>query len=293
MASNLSRKLNVTGLLVGFGFMGMMTLGCRTKMPEPAQMAPPSQRVAARTVSHLGLVLDQVSLATVSFAGTSYAVRGFDSVSYRYDDRRRLVSLQGVGTSQAYGKKFSYPYGGEFIYEQRKLIAGSGNYRAVYPLDSTEHRILSRNGRAYSLVIFDTLRRYSNEGILISSLQGDYNPTFPDTKREVPNLKATIQAGNVVRLEEYSPWSGKLELVTLCSYDLQHYAPLATETYLGETSRNTLRKKTILNPVGVVLNEYLYANEYDQQGRLVRQLESLRLPTTILPKVLSLTRYYY
>ena len=81
----------------------------------------------------------------------------------------------------------------------------------------------------------------------------------------------------MTQLEVYNYFDGSIDNVTRYFYDDQHYAHLATFTFLGETSRNALSRKKYVrySSSEVYTSEYVYTNQYDEQGRLIRQLEEV------------------
>lgn len=167
-------------------------------------------------------------------------------------------------------------------------------HKTTLLLDPVGHRLLAYIHKGYSIVFFDSLRVYSAEGILTSTLQADYNATYPLKNKSVPNKKIIIESGNVTRIESYDEL-GKINRITRCVYDNKHYAPLATDTFLGETSRNVLMRKIIITyqTRTSYTSDFTYANEYDNEGRLISQLEH-ELPTTSDPTGTKLlTKFYY
>ncbi|WP_461093949.1 hypothetical protein [Spirosoma gilvum] len=258
---------------------------------------PPTQRVEAMATFYLSKSHSQTSVDTVLFNGVIYSVNAIDSTTFSYDSHQRLIGQQLKQSFEANGQKMiSMAPANTYRYQDGYLQVLRDGYSAKFPLDSTHQRITSYTRPSYSFVDVDTLRSYSREGILVSALQDSYNPSYPSIKYVQPNRKIALEAGNRIRLEAYSSFTGALESVTRFIYDNQHFAPLATLTFLGETSRNALLRKTeiryLSNGVGST-TEYVYTNHYDQQGRLVSQLEYAETTPASYPGWYTLTRYYY
>ena len=290
--------------VVPFLLCSSVLISCQTPSPDPVLPAPPVQRVAALTVSSLGQFSTNTVFRMVTIAGTAYPVSAVDSLHFQYDSQRRLIRKDLTQSIQYYpdksatitGSRSEYRYDGTSLLEQEGISPYWSGRSFRFPLDSTRQRVLSYTKTGYSFVAFDSLRRYSGEGILTSALQTYYNPGYPLTERREPNTNATVEAGNVTRLEEYDPTSGKLTRLTRFYYDNKHYAPLAIITFLGEASRNALLKKTILDysyAGGVVTEEHTYTSEYDAQGRMTRQVEYSLDQHTNQVRPSSLIAYFY
>jgi hypothetical protein len=267
-------------------------LSCREQPIDQVSDHPPTQRLAATTKLYLGSTNNQQSFDTVLVNGLVYPVLASDSMRFRFDAQQRLIRYQLTQSFQSdTGKVTLVPTDNNYLYQQGYLHEGS----IKFPLDSTQRRVLSYTKKGYSIINFDSIRHYSSEGILVSALQTSFNSDYPSVKYLLPNKKATLEAGNVIRLEVYDYFSGVLASETRFVYDKQHFAPLATFTFLGETSRHALLRKTVINynADGVHTTEYTYTNQYDSQSRLIRQLEYEESKNSSYPGSYILTKYYY
>lgn len=278
------------------------SLGCRDRSVDLVQNDPPTQRVVASTKLYLGTYPDLISSDTVIVEGVVYPVNALDSLSFYYDNQQRPIQLKRTQISQAYGKKTNSPtVSSTYSYQNGQMNERENFYETYsgrafqFPLDSTQRRVIAYTKSNYSFVDFDSLRHYSIEGILLSASRSSYNPSYPDINRRLPTMKTTVEAGNIIRSESYNSWSGAIEAVTRFVYDNKHHAPLATFTFLGETSRNTLLRKTVIGYYGnqTITHEYMYTNEYDSQGRLTRQLESEVPKSSTQRATQTLTKFYY
>ncbi|WP_461092073.1 hypothetical protein [Spirosoma gilvum] len=271
--------------------------GCNQPSIDQLPSQPPTQRVGAVVKLYLGKPHSQTGIDTVLFNGVIYPVNAIDSTSFAYDNQQRLIRQQLSQTYEANGRKLtSMAPLTMYRYQDGYLQVLRDGYASKFPLDSTRQRVTSYTRPSYSFVDVDTLRSYSGEGILVRALQASYNTSYPSINYFRPNRKVALEAGNMIRLETYSSYTGALESVTRFIYDNKHFAPLAALTFLGETSRNVLLRKTEINYLGDVVAytaEYVYTNHYDQQGRLVSQLEYAETKNASYAGSYTLTRYYY
>lgn len=276
----------------------LLTLeGCKQPSIDQLPTQPPTQRIRAMATFYLSKSPFQTSIDTVLFNEVIYPVIAIDSTSFTYDSQQRLIGQQLKQSFEANGRKviLTAP-ANSYRYQDGYLQVLRDGYSAKFPLDSTHQWLTSYTRPSYSFVDVDTLRSYSREGILVSALQDSYNPSYPSIKYVQPNCKVAVEAGNRIRLETYSSTTGALESVTRFIYDNQHFSPLATLTFLGETSRNALLRKTEIRYLAngeVSTTEYVYTNQYDQQGRLASQLEYIESNHASYPGWYTLTRYYY
>lgn len=273
---------------------------CRRDAAEEVVSAPPVQRVRAITSMSLGsdqLLPGQISLDTAIVAGTVYKAVSIDSSAFTYDDQQRLASHALTQTTQANGKPFTLPsvrY--EYTYQPGVLLetytSGTGRVIRRYPLESTSSRVTAYTRDFYSVVLIDTLRKYSTEGILLEALQTALNSRVISST--TPTLKTTIQDGNVSKQEEYNI-TGVLERIDQNVYDMQRYAPRQSLTFLGETSRNALSSKvsTYTDAGGKRATTYTYQNVYDAQGRMIRQLEKATSNDSPTYSSYRLVKFYY
>lgn len=260
-----------------------------------AQPAPggPTQRVTRLEIfypefSPYPASRKALDVVTVDGKETQFVAK--DTRLFQYDGQQRLISyklkqIAQTDEGQEYGGdtlRNSYSYNNGRMTE----VEGGTQRTYAYPLDDTQHRVLTHTKTGYLYINVDTLRKYSNEGILTEiTTQGS---------RQV----ITVDGGNVTKIEQYNVASGKLEKVTNFDYDNAHYAPLAQVTFLGEASRNALNKQTILDysfAEGVRTYTFSYRNQYDNQGRMSQQLEYTEDPTLNQGKafVSQLRKYYY
>ena len=303
MKSHLSiplMKCVTTSLLVTLAMVS-----CRTELPVPALIDLPTQRVKTQTVSSLGIYTDQISIDTALIEGTVYQINGKDSLSFRYDAQQRLVGHTSTQLFQTYGQRHTTTTQSEYSYQagsmtEREGIGpqGSGLVRQ-HSLDNSGRRVATYTKRGYAHVRLDSLRTYSTEGLLLNALQTDLSPSNPPTKPSLlPNTKATLEKGNMIRREVYNTFSGTLGSITRYVYDTKHLAPLAVFTFLGEDSRNALVQKihTVYQSNGITIEyvlKYTYYNEYDERGRMTRQTEYVQDKTYPQKKAMNTAKYYY
>ncbi|GAB3776593.1 hypothetical protein GCM10028818_22530 [Spirosoma horti] len=283
-------------------FLLVALVGCHHPSIDYALGNPPTQRPKATTTLYLDLTANLVNLDTVQMGGIVYSVLAQDSMRFSYDNQQRLIKVDLTHSSQDYGKKIISPTVSSTYAYQNNQLSGREYFTETYagrpfqyPLDSSNHRVLAYTRYGYSFVDYDSLRQYSGEGILLNALQTSFNPSFPNIKRQIPNSKATIEGGNITHSEVYSSWTSDLVKINRFSYDMNHYAALATFPFLGETSRNVLLRKTVITYYGneVDTSNYIYTNEYDNQGRLIRQYEMRVSKDSPIGSERRLTKFYY
>lgn len=287
-----------------FTLMGCVLLftlaGCRRDSTEDVVSSPPTQRARAVTSLSLGsgqLLPGQISLETVTVGGTAYNVVSIDSSVYGYDNQQRLTSHVLTQTTQANDQRFTLPsvrY--DYTYQPGVLLetytSGPGQVLRRYPLESTNNRVTAYTRDFYSVVLVDTLRKYSSEGILLETLQAALTSRVVNST--TPTLRTTVQDGNVIKQEEYNT-TGVLQRVDQNVYDTRQYAPRQSVSFLGETSRNALLSKvSTYTDAGVSrATTYTYQNEYDSQGRLRQQLEKAVSNDSPTYSAYRLIKFYY
>ena len=280
-------KITTIGLL-----FVVALVGCYEQPVEQFTRQAPTQRVRAMTKLALGSKLNEISLDTVRFNGTTYFVWAIDSMSVSYDAQQRLIRYQLQQTTQYNGKLFTSQAPDQtYLYQNGYLHEAATRYR----LDSTQRRVLSYTRRGYSYTEFDSLRRYSNEGLLVSVLQTTLTGTPSFQPTGLPTVLMTIEGGNITKLGEYDYSTKALNRVTRYTYDNKRFGPLAVFTFRGESSRNALLRKTIISydANSPRSTEYTYTNQYDKQGRLIAQLEYEEPKNSPYPGSYTLTKYYY
>jgi hypothetical protein len=245
----------------------ILVIGCKDAPLELTPAPSSGQRVAHLAILYYRFLDQEPMLDTVLIDGMVKAIASKDSMSFRYDSQGRLTNYDRTQYSANVGGPYtSGTLKSEYTYQNGQLqeLEGSTGIRFQYRLDDSQRRVLSRTKKRYSYIDVDTLRQYSAEGILKTVQLLNNRQVF------------TIDNGNVVRIEQYGIASGKLEQVTQMTYDNTHLAPPAQLTFLGETSRNALVHKKILDygyADGVHIYDYTYTNEFDAQGRMTRQIE--------------------
>ncbi|MEZ0543146.1 hypothetical protein [Fibrella arboris] len=285
---------------------GMLLLvvlsGCHDQILTQPLSSPSKQRVkaTAKRYLHLTGTINQIYLDTVRLDGTSYSAWAIDSISFYYDDNQRLTRHQLNQTMVISDKKVIFePTGSTYTYlngyMQETYVNRYMREALRFPLDPGQRHVLSYNKAEYGYVDVDSIRRYSGEGLLLSALQVRLLPRYSISNNQLPTWQSTLKAGNMTQLEVYNYFDRTTDNVTRYFYDDQHYAPLATFTFLGETSRNALLRKTQVwySISGVHTSEYVYSNQYDAQGRLIRQLEEVESKGSGYWKYYTLTNYYY
>jgi hypothetical protein len=269
----------------------LLIASCHEKSIDAPLSPPPTQRIASLSMRYVRQQPQDPILDTVHIKDIVYPIVARDSLSFSYDAQDRLITsdrlqwyttIDGPQINGGNGIQHSiYSYQGDRFLE----VEGSTRQSFYCSLDSAQRRVLSRNKKRYSYVDVDTLRQYSTEGMLVSMQGPGYRQVF------------VIENGNVTRIEQYRLGSSNLEMLTRLVYDNKHYAPLTPFTFLGETSRNALLRKTILSyyPDGTHTDEYTYQNQYDNQGRMTRQVEYQQLTNYNQgkPYLWLVTDYYY
>ncbi|QMW03797.1 hypothetical protein [Spirosoma foliorum] len=265
---------------------------CTTPDSEPVfvsarQFQPPIERVSKMVVYYTSPLtsLNYVGKDTVN--GQVYNFVGADTYTFQYDAQNRTVKHTLTQTSASdiglytHKNQYRYAYANGRMTEAQTSDAGTQTYS--FPLDSTQSRVLAYTKRIYANALLDTLRQYSAEGILKSVLRGSNRQTI------------TIDTKNITQIDEYSNRTGKLDNTTAFVYDMDHYAPPAYFTFLGETSQNTVVKRTINYGSQAQVDVYIstYQNTYDTQKRLIKQVEFSQYPGQAKPTVATVTTYSY
>jgi hypothetical protein len=277
-------KPNVIGL-----FFVVTLLGCREHSLEQFPNQTPAQRVSSMTKLYLAINPTDNKLDTVLVNGTTYSVTSIDSMSFSYDAQQRLIRHQYQQITTNKDKPFQAP-DQTYLYQNGYMHQGASRYR----LDSTQRRVLSYTQQGFGYTDFDSLRSYSSEGLLVSVLRTiltnkpSFQPVGP------PTVLATVEGGNITKVEEYDYSTKALNRVTRYTYDNKHFGPLAAFTFRGESSRHALLRETITRYYGTSYDTYTYAyiNQYDRQNRLTRQLQQ-DVSNSSNPKSLVLTKFCY
>ncbi|WP_460961624.1 hypothetical protein [Spirosoma litoris] len=276
------------------GFYSCTTPDSDSESVSARQFLQPTERVSKMTVYYTSPLtsLNYVGKDTVN--GQVFNFVDADAYTFRYDSQNRLINHTLTQTSASdagvytHKNQYSYVYANGRMTETQTSDAGTQSYSFI--LDSTQSRVLAytkhlytASGPVYTPTPLDTLRQYSAEGILKSVLRGSNRQTI------------TIDTKNITQIDEYSNRTGKLDNTTAFVYDMDHYAPPAYFTFLGETSRNAVVKRTINYGSQGQADVYIstYQNTYDTQKRLVKQVEFSQYPGQAKPTVATVTTYSY
>ncbi|QDK81381.1 hypothetical protein EXU85_23330 [Spirosoma sp. KCTC 42546] len=272
---------------------------CNTPDVDPffdaasVRQAVPIERVSRMTVKYTSTLESKNYVGKDTVNGQIYSFIGTDEYSFQYDAQNRLIKQVLVQTSASdnglHSRKdqYSYSYANGRMTETQTTDGGTRTYS--FTLDSAQVRVLAYTKRSYTdtgtpvPATLDTLRQYSPEGILKQVVRG--------ANRQM----TTIDKKNITKIDEYSNRTGKLDNSTSFDYDMDHNAPPAYFTFLGETSRNAVVKRTTQYGTQDQANAYTstYQNTYDAQDRLIKQVEYSQYPGQDKPIVATITTYSY
>jgi len=272
---------------------------CNTPDVDPffdaasVRQAVPIERVSRMMVKYTSPLESNNYVGKDTVSGQVYNFIGTDDYSFQYDAQSRLIKQVLVQTSASdnglHSRKdqYAYTYTNGRMTETQTTDGGTRTFS--FTLDSTQSRVLAYTKRSYTdagtpvPATLDTLRQYSPEGILKRVVRG--------ANRQV----ITIDTKNITQIDEYSNRTGNLDNSTSFVYDRDHYAPSAYLTFLGETSRNAVVKRTTIYGSLSQANAYVstYQNIYDAQGRLIKQVEFSQYPGQEKPIVSTITTYSY
>ena len=291
-------------LLILFAFLS----ACRTTQPDIKPVSALTQRVRATKTWYLGVYGPTPALVdTLIIQGKPYQSAAFDSTTFQYDQQDRLIRLNLL---QSYSYGADYPGDKpktirnsrwtEYTYEFARLLMREGSEGEtsprVYPalLDVSQRRIVSRTwyDPASFTTVHDTLQMYSPEGILIHSLKILTRAGF---QRQTIRQLTTVKDSNIVQTSTSYVETNQAFETTTYDYDLSHRGPLSTTTPFGERSRNALLRATTVQyeSGGSIRYESTYYNEYDPNGRLVRQTMYYQPPSATQREIHTLTKFYY
>ncbi|GAB2580211.1 hypothetical protein [Spirosoma areae] len=271
---------------------GLCLFGCKRSDPETDPVEAKIERISRMTVFYADVPPGPANVAMDTVNGKVYTFIASDDHSFRYDSRNRLINHVLTQTSATdkelftFKNQYSYGYANGRMTETQTNDGGTRTYSFL--LDSTQSRVLTYTKRmqgdnAQLPNGLDTLRQYSADGILKGVVKA--------SGRQV----ITIDQKNITRIDEYSRSTGNLDNTRTFVYDLDYYSPPAYLTFLGETSRNALVKKTANYGSSGSSNTYVstYQNSYDASKRLIRQVEFSQYPGQAQVVVSTLTKYYY
>lgn len=283
--------------LVLIASVGLYT--CNTPDVDPfldvasVRQSVPIERVSRMTVKYTSPLESKNYVGKDTVNGQVYNFVGADAYSFQYDAQGRLSKQVLVQTSASdngvHSRKDQYSYGYANGRMTETQLTDGGARTFSFTLDSAQIRVLAYTKRSYTdagtpvPATLDTLRQYSPEGILKQVVRG--------ANRQV----STIDTKNITQIDEYSNRTGKLDSRTSFEYDMDHHAPPAYFTFLGETSRNAVEKRTTSYGTLNQANAYIstYQNMYDAQDRLIKQVEFSQYPGQEKPIVSTITTYSY